>query len=39
VRDRARYDGIHVELNDELIDWAWSNYFVSSGTEQSLSGQ
>jgi hypothetical protein len=39
VRDRARYSGIHVELNDDLIDWAWNNYFVSRGTEQLPSGQ
>jgi predicted ATPase with chaperone activity len=39
VRDRARYDGAHVELNDDLIDWAWNNYFVSRDTEQFPFGQ
>jgi hypothetical protein len=39
VRDQARYRGVHVELNDELLEWAWTNYFVPVGTEQSPSSQ
>jgi len=30
VRDRARYRGVHAELSDELLAWAWDNYFVST---------
>lgn len=35
VRDRARYRGAHLELSNELLAWAWDNYFVSnpSGNE------
>jgi DNA-binding PadR family transcriptional regulator len=28
VRDRARYTGVKPELADELLEWAWKNYFV-----------
>lgn len=27
VRDAARYEGVQPELTEELLDWAWSNYF------------
>lgn len=27
VRDIARYEGVRPELNEELLDWAWNNYF------------
>jgi len=27
VRDIARYEGVQPELSEELLDWAWNNYF------------
>lgn len=27
VRDIARYEGIQPKLTEELLDWAWNNYF------------
>jgi hypothetical protein len=27
VRDIARYEGVQPELTEELLDWAWNNYF------------
>lgn len=27
VRDIARYEGVQPELTEELMDWAWNNYF------------
>jgi hypothetical protein len=30
ARDRARYRGGDVRLSDELLAWAWDNYFVSA---------
>jgi hypothetical protein len=27
LRDIARYEGVVPELNPELLDWAWANYF------------
>ncbi len=27
VKDIARYEGIQPELSEELLDWAWNNYF------------
>ncbi|MDR3390402.1 MAG: ATP-binding protein [Sulfuriferula sp.] len=27
VRDIARYEGIAPKLSEELLDWAWNNYF------------
>lgn len=29
MRDQARYQRIPVALTDELLDWAWKNYFVA----------
>lgn len=29
VRDIARYEGVQPELSEELLDWAWNNYFSS----------
>jgi hypothetical protein len=29
VRDQARYCRVEPELTEELLDWAWDNYFVS----------
>lgn len=30
ARDRARYRGVDDRLSDELMAWAWDNYFVSA---------
>jgi hypothetical protein len=29
VRDVARYEGMQPELSEELLDWAWNNYFTN----------
>lgn len=29
VRDIARYEGVQPELSEELLDWAWNNYFTN----------
>lgn len=29
VRDVARYEGVQPELSEELLDWAWNNYFTN----------
>lgn len=29
VRDIARYEGVQPELSEELLDWAWKNYFTN----------
>jgi len=33
VRDQARYRRIPPELSQDLVDWAWDNYFASGNTE------
>jgi len=27
VKDLARYEGLEPELNEQVLDWAWKNYF------------
>ena len=29
VRDIARYEGVQPELSEELLDWAWNNYYTN----------
>lgn len=29
VRDIARYEGVQPKLSEELLDWAWNNYFTN----------
>jgi predicted ATPase with chaperone activity len=30
VRDLARYEGTAVQLNEQVLDWAWNNYFAGA---------
>ena len=35
VADYASFTGREPELSDEMLDWAWNNYFASHGAAAS----
>jgi hypothetical protein len=35
VADYAAFTGREPELSDEMLDWAWNNYFASHGAAAS----